>query len=510
MRNLIVVLGDQLNHDAAAFDGFEPDADAIWMAETLGESRYVWSSKVRSALFLSAMRHYRDEARALGRTVHYTELGEGPDDLIEALGDAVRRWRPESVVCVEPGEWRLREALTDLARRLDTALDMRQDRHFLCSHETFEAHRRARKGLRMEYFYREMRRAHGVLMDGDEPAGGAWNFDKENRAAFGPEGPATLFPQPAFPPDPLTQSVIADVERHLPGHPGALAAFDWPVDRASALRLLDDFIAHRLPEFGRYQDAMWTGEPYLNHSRLSAALNLKLLDPREVIAAAETAYRNGAAPLPAVEGFIRQILGWREYVRGVYWSRMPGYLDVNELNAHEPLPDFYWTGQTDMRCLADAIGQTLRLGYAHHIQRLMVTGLFAMLLGVKPRAVHEWYLAVYADAVEWVEAPNTLGMSQWADGGYMASKPYAATGKYIDRMSDYCRRCPYDPNESTGPKACPFTTLYWDFLARHRARLAKNPRMALQVKNLDRLSQEMLDAIRSQAKGLRQRLGPDA
>jgi deoxyribodipyrimidine photolyase-related protein len=266
---------------------------------------------------------------------------------------------------------------------------------------------------------------------------------------------------------------------------------------------LDDFVAHRLEDFGRYQDALWMGEPWLYHSRLSAAMNLKLLDPRLVVDAAEAAYRAGRVPLASAEGFIRQILGWREYVRGIYWHFMPEYLEKNELGAKEPLPDFYWTGDTEMACLRDSIGQTLELGYAHHIQRLMVTGLYALLLGVEPRRVHEWYLAVYVDAVEWVELPNTLGMSQYGDGGVMASKPYAATGKYIQRMSNYCASCRFDPAKSSGEDACPYTTLYWDFLARHERRLAANQRMALQVKNLARLGAAELAAIRARAEQIR-------
>ena len=299
---------------------------------------------------------------------------------------------------------------------------------------------------------------------------------------------------------------MAVVEQHYGDHPGQLDAFDWPVTRDEALEALDDFITTRLPRFGQYQDAMWSGEPWLYHARLSAALNLKLLHPREVCEAAVRAWREGEAPLAAVEGFVRQILGWREYVRGLYFHRMPGYLDDNALDANLPLPALYWTGDTDMRCLAETVGDTLAHGYAHHIQRLMVTGLFALLLGVRPREVHQWYLAVYVDAVEWVELPNTLGMSQFADGGFMASKPYVASGKYIDRMSNYCQGCRFDPAQRTGPRACPFTTLYWDFLDRHRARFATHPRLKMQVRNLDRLDAPSLSALRTQAASLRQDL----
>jgi deoxyribodipyrimidine photolyase-related protein len=275
------------------------------------------------------------------------------------------------------------------------------------------------------------------------------------------------------------------------------------VTRAQALQALQAFVAERLPAFGRWQDAMWPAQPWLWHAHLSAALNLKLLNPREVVAAAEAAYHAGHVPLASAEGFIRQVLGWREYVRGLYWTRMPGYLDLNALDAQADLPGFYWTGETDRACLADAIGQTLEHGYAHHIQRLMVTGLYALLLGVKPQQVHAWYLAVYVDAVEWAELPNTLGMSQYGDGGLMASKPYAASGHYIDKMSGYCKGCRFDPKQRTGERACPFTTLYWDFLARHEALLGRNVRMAMPLKNLARIDAAERARIAERAEAIR-------
>jgi deoxyribodipyrimidine photolyase-related protein len=306
-------------------------------------------------------------------------------------------------------------------------------------------------------------------------------------------------PPAAFAPDAITRDVIALVDKEFADHPGDLTTFDWPVTPEQAKRALDDFIQHRLPEFGTYQDAMWTREPWLYHSRLSAAMNLKLLNPRTVIDAAVVAYESGHARLESVEGFVRQILGWREYVRGVYYLLMPEYIERNALKAHRDLPKFYWTGDTDMNCLKDAITQTLKYGYAHHIQRLMVTGLYALLAGVEPKQVHEWYLAVYVDAVEWVELPNTLGMSQYADGGVMGSKPYIASGKYIQRMSNYCVNCRFNPAKAVGEDACPFTTLYWDFIARHEAMLAANPRTVMQVKNWKRMETSVQTAIRKRA-----------
>jgi deoxyribodipyrimidine photolyase-related protein len=344
-------------------------------------------------------------------------------------------------------------------------------------------------------------------MDGDSPAGGEWNFDSENRSSFGKEGPPPIPPPLRLKPDGITAQVIDLVNSRFASHPGSVATsasgFGWPVNRQEALRALDDFIQHRLPEFGVYQDAMWTDEPWLFHSHIASALNLKLLSAQEVVTASEEAYRQGRAPIAAVEGFIRQILGWREYVRGIYWMNMPKYLELNALKANQPLPAFFWDGNTQMHCLSQTITQSLRTGYAHHIQRLMVTGLYALLLGVKPKEIHAWYLSMYVDAVEWVELPNVIGMSQFADGGLMASKPYIATGKYIDRMSNYCKHCAFKPDQSTGPNACPFTTLYWDFLIRHESTMSKNPRMLMQVRNLARMTDVAKLAIQDKASELR-------
>ncbi len=517
MRQLVIILGDQLNRDSAAFDGFDPARDRVWMAEVAEESTHVWTHKARIAVFLSGMRHFRDTLAAAGIAVDYTELaatpraGE-PQSLAAALATSLAASRkakrlPEKLVVVEPGEWRVREALEAAAREAGLPLEIRTDRHFFTTVDEFAAHAKGRKQLRLEYFYRPLRTKFGVLMDDDEPAGGQWNFDAENRGAFPKTGPGKLPAPRRFAPDATTRSVLDLVAKRFAKHPGSLDHFDWPVTPADARSALDDFLAHRLVNFGRYQDAIWTGEPWLWHARLSQALNQKLLDPRDVVSGAERAWRKGKVPLEAAEGFIRQVIGWREYVRGVYWQFMPEYLDRNSLGAEAALPAFYWSAETEMNCLKDAIGQTMQYGYAHHIQRLMVTGLFAMLLGVKPQEVHRWYLAVYVDAVEWVELPNTLGMSQFADGGVMASKPYCATGAYIDRMSNACKGCRYDPKKASGPEACPFTTLYWDFLARHEKLLAKNQRMTMQLKNLSRKDAAELKTIRRQADAIKNSLG---
>ncbi len=505
LRSLIVVLGDQLDLDASGFDGFDAALDAVWMVEAAEESTHVWSSKPRTVMFLAAMRHFALALQGLGRPLHYTRLdapGNAGSVAAQLRADSMRL-KPTRLVMTAPGDWRVLEAIKTVAAANKLPLEIREDRHFFSSVREFAAHAKGRKSLRLEYFYREQRKRHQVLMQDDEPVGGQWNFDADNREAFGAAGPGSVPARASFERDALTREVIALVNQRFADHPGRLDSFAWPVTRGQALQSLRAFIKERLPLFGRYQDAMWPGDAWLYHSHLSAALNLKLLNPREVVAAAEAAYHDGRAPLASVEGFIRQILGWREYVRGVYWTQMPAYLVRNALGAQEDLPAWFWTGATDMACLRDALAQTLEHGYANHIQRLMVTGLYALMLGVDPKQVHAWYLAVYVDAVEWVELPNTLGMSQYADGGVMGSKPYIATGKYIQRMSPHCKGCRYDPAQRSGDSACPFTTLYWDFLMRHEGALARNPRMALQVKNAARLTAAQKQAVNERAAAIR-------
>ena len=503
-RNLVIVLGDQLTDRLSAFDDFDSKGDLVWMAEVEEESQKVWSSKQRIAVFLSAMRHFARELERNGIRTHYRRLEEAQKGktLGTALSDFLEQHNPQKVVLPRPGDYILQE-IKQFGKGHSLELDIREDTTFLCSVDEFAAHAKGRKQLRMEYFYREMRRRFSVLMDKDQPAGGQWNFDSSNRQSFAKSGPGNVPPRLLFKPDGITRKVIDVVNTRFASHPGHLEAFNWPVERQQALSGLEDFIQNHLAGFGPHQDAMWTDAPFLSHSLLAASLNLKLLHPMEVIQAAESAYGKGLAPIESVEGFIRQVLGWREYVRGIYWTQMPDYLDRNHLEATLPLPKFYWTGETDMQCLRQVIDQTFRYGYAHHIQRLMVTGLYALLSGVRPREVHEWYLAVYVDAVEWVEIPNTLGMSQFADGGVMASKPYAASGKYIQRMSNYGQNCRYDPARRSGEEACPVTVLYWDFLDRNAASLETNHRMRMQLNNLHKLMPLELQEIRAQADSLK-------
>ena len=507
-RRMVIVRRDQLDANSPAFDRFDARQDVVFMAEVPEEFRRERSHKVRIACFVSAMRHFREQLQQDGLRVFYRDMDEVGDEstFVDELKQAVQKIVPEKIVCTRPGCYDVLVDLRRSAREMDIALEMVSDDHFLCSLDWFEDYRADRKSLRQEYFYREMRKMHDVLMDEGSPAGGEWNYDKQNRRRFGAEGPREVPTAPRFGRDDTTGQVVKEVQDRFSDHPGELDEFDWPVTRDGALEALDDFLENRLVKFGSYQDAMWTGKPFLYHSRLSSALNMKLLSPLEVVKAAEKALEEDDAPINCVEGFIRQVMGWREYVRCIYWSFMPDYRERNELDAELDLPWFYWTGETDMHCLAQCINQTLEYGYAHHIQRLMVTGLFALLIGVRPQEVHRWYLAIYLDALEWVELPNTLGMSQFGDGGLMASKPYAASGKYIDRMSNYCSECRYDPGTRTGEGACPFTTLYWDFLMRHRGRLSSNHRMGLQLGNLKRLDREEKDGIVTEADDIKTHL----
>ena len=497
---LVIILGDQLDPDHPLIAALHPSRDAVFMAEVREEATHVWSHKARIALFLSAMRHFRDTLKARDIKVSYFALDRhSHTSLSAALAAELKGHRPRRVAMLQAGDARVQAAIEATVLRAELPLQVVADTHFLVKPETFRDWLGQRKQPRLEHFYRAMRKQTGILMQGDEPLGGQWNFDAANRASFGRRGPTELPPPPAFTPDRITREVIRLVNREFPEHPGELDAFDWAVTTADAQIALRDFVDHRLAAFGTYQDAMWTAEPFLYHSLLSPSLNLKLLNPRDVLDAAEISLQENTAPLASVEGFVRQVLGWREYVRGIYQVRMPEYAGLNALDAEQDLPAFFWTADTDMVCLREALAQTLQYGYAHHIQRLMITGLFCLLLGVRPQQVHAWYLAVYVDAVEWVELPNTLGMSQYADGGYLASKPYVASGKYIDRMSNYCKGCRYNPAHATGDDACPYTTLYWDFLVRHRERFARHPRTALQWRNLARLDAQTVAGIRQQA-----------
>lgn len=492
------------------------------MAEVAAESTHVPSHVQRTVLFLSAMRHFAGELTKAGHRVWYVRLND-PDNT-QAFESEIRRaieaGRPARVACVRPGEWRVLEAVERAAADAGVPIELLEDEHFIASDADFAGWARGKKSLTMEFFYRQQRRKTGYLMDGDEPEGGEWNFDASNRESFGRGGPSPRPPRPVrFEPDAVTLGVIDDVRRRLPDLPGRLASpgdFGWAVTREQSLAALRDFVKTRLPLFGRYEDAMWGGEAFVYHSALSPALNLKLLGPRECCEAAIAAYRAGRAPLQSVEAFVRQLIGWREFIRGVYWLEGSGYADRNGLGASGALPEFYWTGRTRMACLRDSISNVLDRGYAHHIQRLMVMGNFALIAGVHPRAVSDWYLGMFVDGVDWVTLPNALGMVMHADRrdgspasetGLVGTKPYAASANYIGKMSNHCSSCDFDPKARGGERACPFNVFYWDFLIRHRERLGANHRMAMINKNVDRLPQEQRVQITVSAERLRRELG---
>ncbi|WP_158744699.1 cryptochrome/photolyase family protein [Acidisphaera sp. L21] len=499
---LRVVLGDQCSATLSALADLDPAIDTVLMAEVRAECTYVRHHQTKIVLVLSAMRHFARALRARGVTVEYITLDD-PANTHSLRGELVRavaRIHPRQIVITECGEWRLAKDMEDWHDLTGLEVDIRPDTRFLCSIRDFRTWARGKNNFRMEFFYREMRRRHGVLMDGDGPVEGRWNFDAENRKRLPKEVHAPA--PPAFPPDTITTEIIAMVRARFGDHFGTCDGFSLPVTAADAHKAMADFITHRLPQFGDWQDAMKTGEPTLFHALVSTSINCGLLTPIEVITAAEAAFRAGTVALNGAEGFIRQILGWREFVRGIYWLRMPEYGQLNALEATRKLPQFYWDASTRMNCLHQAISDTREHAYAHHIQRLMITGNFALLAGLDPVEVDEWYLIVYADAYEWVEMPNTRGMALFADGGIMGSKPYAASGAYINRMSDYCGSCHYDVKDAAGERGCPFNALYWDFIARHAARLGGNIRMAMPLRNMERMPPERLAQIRTRADSL--------
>jgi deoxyribodipyrimidine photolyase-related protein len=502
---LRVVLGDQLSPGVSALRDLAA-GDTVLMAEVLGECTYVRHHAKKLVLVLSAMRHFAAALEKRGVHVDYVRLdaAHNTQSLRGEVVRAVRRHRSRRVVATEPGEWRVLEDMRGWQDAAGCEVEIRPDDRFLCSISGFRAWAAEKRQLRMEFFYREMRRLHRVLMQGEDPVGEHWNFDIENRKRL-PAGVA-LPALPAFEPDDTTHAVMRLVGERFPEHIGSVEGFAFAVTAEQAEAALTHFLRYRLSKFGDWQDAMRNGHAFLFHSVLSPALNLGLLDPLDICRRAESEWWERRAGLNAVEGFIRQILGWREFMRGIYWLHMPGYATLNALGATRRLPDFYWSGRTHMRCMADAIGQTVANAYSHHIQRLMVTGNFALLAGIDPAEVDEWYLAVYADAYEWVEMPNTRGMALFADGGIVGSKPYAASGAYIDRMSDHCGACAYDVKDAAGARGCPFTALYWDFIGRHAERLARNPRMAMPLRAFRAMPSAKRSALLARAAALLGRL----
>jgi deoxyribodipyrimidine photolyase-related protein len=499
MKTLRVILWDQLSPNISSLQGLNPDADVIFFCETVAECTFVPHHKKKLVFLLSSMRHFAQELRERGHQVVYVTL----DDPVNTgtLGSEIHRVVTSSpfdaVVVTWPGEYRVLKILEDLKGTLPIPLTLREDDRFLESLNAFSAWASQRRELRMELFYRKMRQRHQILMEGEEPAGGRWNFDADNRKT--PKERLNLPETYTSHPDDITCEVMALVEEHFANHFGNTTPFHFAVTAAQAREAFDKFVEERLGCFGDYQDAMVEGEPWMYHSHVSFYLNVGLLDPLKCIQQVQKAYHEGWVSIQSAEGFIRQILGWREYVRGIYWLKMPGYKDMNFFQASRPLPNFYWTGKTQMNCLKQCITETKNNAYAHHIQRLMVLGNFALLAGLDPQAVNEWYLSVYADAFEWVELPNVTGMILFADGGYLGSKPYAASGAYIHKMSNYCQNCTYDVKQKKGPQACPFNYLYWNFLLKHREKLKTNHRLTMIYGVLDKKDPTAIETIRKDA-----------
>ncbi len=507
MTALRLILGDQLNTQISSLDDCDKDNDVILMCEVWGEATYVKHHKKKIAFLFSAMRHFAEELEGAGYTVRYTKLDD-KDNAKSLKGEierAVKDVKPDEIIVTFPGEYRVLKDMEGWKDEFGIPVQIREDTRFLCQPEKFEQWAEGRKQLRMEYFYREMRKDYDILMDGDNPEGGEWNYDSENRKPpkEGLDVPAPYNGQA----DDITKDVLKLVEEEFSDHFGDLEPFYFAVTRDKALYALDKFIEERLPNFGTYQDAMVQDEPWMFHAHIGFYLNCGLLLPLECVKKAEQAYKDGNAPLNAVEGFIRQIIGWREFVRGIYWMHMPGYADENFFGAKRDLPEFYWTAQTKMNCLRQCVSETKQNAYAHHIQRLMVLGNFALIAGLDVKQVNEWYLIVYADAYEWVEMPNVSGMVLFADGGVLASKPYASSGSYINKMSDYCKGCTYKVTKKNGVEACPFNYLYWNFLDDNRDKLENNPRIAMMYRTLDKMDDEKRTAIKDDSKRFFKEIG---
>ncbi len=493
---LRLILGDQLSDTLSSLDGIDKDRDMIFMCEVWEEATYVKHHKKKIAFIFSAMRHFYKDLKAQGYNIHYTKLDDA-DNAGSFSGEVERMIKAHDVtqvIVTEASEYRVLKDMQEWASQFNIPVEIREDTRFLCSKDRFATWAKDRKELRMEYFYREMRRDYKILLsDDNKPEGGEWNYDSQNRKPpkEGLAIPETYMAEP----DSITRDVMALVAERFDDHFGDLEPFHFAVTKDQALHALDQFIEQRLSSFGDYQDAMVQGEPWMYHSHLGFYINCGLLDPMTCVRRAENAYYAGDAPLNAVEGFIRQIIGWREYVRGIYWLKMPDYETVNFLNATRGLPALYWGAPTKMNCLKQCVSETKENAYAHHIQRLMVLGNFALIAGLNPDHVNEWFMIVYADAYQWVELPNVTGMILFADGGVLGSKPYAASGAYINKMSDYCSGCSYKVTKKNGPEACPFNYLYWDFLMRNHDKLKGNHRLRMIYATLGRMSDEKKQAI---------------
>ena len=500
MKTIRLILGDQLNFGISSLSDINPNKDLILMAELNEEATYVKHHKKKIAFIFSAMRHFAEQCRKKGWNVCYIKY-DSPDNksnFVEQIQYAISNFSCDKLCMTEAGEYRLRQEFEQLNKKILIPFEIRKDTRFFATEEIFREWANGRKQLRMEYFYRELRREYKILMNEDgTPVGGKWNYDAENRVSPDPTKNIPSFTQ--IEPDSVTKDVIELVNKSFSDHFGSVETFHYAVTREEALIILEKFINERLQDFGPFQDAMLTDEPWMYHSHIGLYLNIGLLNPKEVVSLAEQAFFEKNLPLNSVEGFIRQILGWREYVRGLYWYKMPEYSQMNYLNLNRTLPEFYWSADTKLFCLSQSVAQTFEHAYAHHIQRLMVLGNYALLTGVSPNELNYWFLSVYADAYEWVELPNVSGMVLFADGGILASKPYVSGGAYIDRMSNYCSSCQFNVKKRTGEDACPFNYLYWNFLITHEDRFKKNPRMSMMYRTLSKMTDENKKQIKKDA-----------
>lgn len=504
-KTIRLILGDQLNPLHSWFEHQHDDVLYVMM-EVRQETDYVLHHAQKIIAIFAGMREFARRLQLHGHRVHYLRIDDPDnrhaiDENIKMLASA---YQASQFHYQAPDEYRLDQQMYAFSQASDLQCHMFDSEHFYTQRDTAGIIFEGRKKWLMEHFYRQMRTEHHVLMDDKKPAGGEWNFDHDNRKSWPglPWEPEDFRPQHNHL---VLWESIQNAGVKSFGESNA-AQFSWPLHREEALLQLHAFIRLALPHFGQFQDAMSSKAWRLFHSLLSFALNTKMINPQEVVNEVEAAWQRGEVPIAAAEGYIRQIIGWREYVRGVYWHFMPDYAQENVFEHQTDLPSWFWTGKTKMRCLSHAIGQSLEQAHAHHIQRLMVIGNFSLLAGLHPQRVHEWYLGVYIDAFEWVELPNTLGMSQYADGGVLATKPYVSSAAYIDRMSDYCKGCHYDKKQRTTDNACPFNALYWDFFSRNETQLSNNPRIGMVYPQLRKMTEEARQQMTQRAQYLRNNL----
>lgn len=507
VKSLKLILGDQLNPMHSWFDRVDDEVIFV-IAELHQETNYTKHHIQKVTAFFAAMEDFATYLQSKGHRVCYLTLDDTArhQNLNQLLTYLALKYQCESLSFQRPDEFRLRKQLLSITDELAIPINEIDTEHFLLSFEELPQHFQPTTHVRMESFYRYMRKRFKILMEGKSPEGGAWNFDAENRKTF-------KNPDLKIIPKPLVFKNSGEAYLQRLNHQNIMTIgqpakdISYPINRKQSLQLLRFFCENLLINFGKFQDAMTTSSPYawsLYHSRLSFSLNCKMLSPQEVIQTALHTFHHakGEISLAQIEGFIRQILGWREYVRGMYWANMPNYSQQNYLNAQQSLPSWFWDGNTKMHCLHKAISQSLEHAYAHHIQRLMITGNFALLAGIVPQQVDDWYLGIYIDAIEWVELPNTRGMALFADGGWIATKPYAASGNYVNKMSNYCKQCYYNVKEKTGPTACPLNSLYWNFINKNHDKFSTNHRMSFPVRHWDKMDIKQKTEIKEHAKKL--------